>query len=120
MTDNTTNETLREMARLTALSGRISDVQSKNLQYFPLVFFESVKQVKIDYDLAPTKSMGDEPTQSNSIVSYFIELDESQNSDLDKRFLALEKSVKTLFWTDLVVEIYFNDQIKYKSKKHGL
>lgn len=111
---------LKEMAQLTALSGRISEVQAKNLQYFPMVFFESVKEVKIDYDLAPNKSMGDEPTNSNSLVSYYLILDESKNDNVDKRFLALEKSVRALFWTDVVIEVYFNGQIKYKSTKNGL
>jgi hypothetical protein len=108
---------LKEMARLTVLSGRISEAQSKNLRYFPLVFFENVKEVRIDYDLAPDKSMGDTPTHSNSLVCYYLTLDESKNDNLDKRYLALEKSVRTLFWSDIIVEVYFNDQIKYKSKK---
>ena len=41
-----TPELLSEMARLTALSGRISDVQIKNLQMFPLVFFDGIPNVK--------------------------------------------------------------------------
>jgi hypothetical protein len=120
MTKEVTPGLLKEMARLSVLSGRISETQSKNLQYFPLVFFESVKEVKIDYDLTPDKSMGDVPTHSNSLVSYYLTLDESKNDNLEKRYLALEKSVRTLFWTDIVVEVYFNDQIKYKSKNNGL
>jgi len=112
-----TNEILRDMARLTALSGRISEVQIKNLQMFPLVFFNSVEQVKVEYDLIPIKAMDDSPTFSNSLVSYYLTLSESDNTDLDKRFSALEASVRQLFWSDVKVEVYFNDQIKYKSKK---
>ena len=112
-----TTEILREMAYLTALSGRISEVQVKNLQMFPLVYFNSVDEVKIEYDLAPLKTMDDSPTFSNSLVSYYLTLNELENVDLDKRFLALENSVRQLFWSDIKIEVYFNDQIKYKSKK---
>jgi hypothetical protein len=113
------NEILKEMASLTALSGRISSIQIHNLKMFPLVFFDSIDQVRIDYDLAPTKTMDDEPTKNNLLVAYYLTLDESKNQDLDKRYIALEQSVRNLFWSDTIVEIYFNDQIKYKSKKNG-
>jgi len=112
-----TLELLKEMARLTALSGRVSDVQLKNLQFFPLVFFEGITEVKIEYDLMPQKSIDDEPTKSNSLISYHLTLDELKNSNLEERFLALEKSVRTLFWSDTVLEIYFNKKIVYKSTR---
>ena len=126
MTTPTTPELLSEMARLTALSGRISDVQVKNLQMFPLVFFQEVQEVKCDYDLSHKSDVLEDtdgkliintPTRNN-YVAYYLTLDETKNTeDLDKRYLALEKSVRTLFWTDLSVEVYFNGQIKYKSAK---
>jgi lipopolysaccharide biosynthesis glycosyltransferase len=111
----TTAETLKEMARLTMLSSRISDVQIKNLQYFPLVFFNDVSEVKIEYDLLPDKSISDEPTKCSSLISYYLTIDEPKNDNLGKRFLALEESVRSLFWDDIKVEVYFNGQIKYKS-----
>lgn len=113
------DEILKEMAQLTALSGRISSIQIHNLKMFPLVFFDAVETVKIDYDLAPMKTVEDEPVKNNLLVAYYLTLDETKNQDLDKRFMALEQSVRNLFWTDTKVEIYFNDQIKYKSIKHG-
>jgi hypothetical protein len=126
MTTPSTLELLSEMARLTALSGRISDVQAKNLQMFPLVFFEGVKEVKVDYDLGHKADVLEDtegkliinaPTR-NHYVAYYLILDESANvENLDKRYLALEKSVRTLFWNDVSIEIYFNGQIKYKSVK---
>jgi hypothetical protein len=125
MTIPFTPELLSEMARLTALSGRISDVQVKNLQMFPLVFFDHVTEVKVDYDLSHKSDVLEDtegkliinaPTRNN-YVAYYLVLDESKCTDLDKRFMALEKSVRTLFWTDVSVEIYFNGQIKYKSSK---
>jgi hypothetical protein len=125
MTTPSTSSLLSEMARLTTLSGRISDVQIRNLKMFPLVFFEQVHEVKVDYDLSHKSDVLEDtsgnlvinaPTRNN-YVAYYLTLDESKNEDLDKRYLALEKSVRTLFWTDLSVEVYFNDKIKYKSVK---
>lgn len=121
----TTTELLSEMARLTTLSGRISDVQIRNLKMFPLVFFEQVQEVRVAYDLGHKSDVLEDtagnlvinaPTRNN-YVAYYLILDESKNEDLDKRYLALEKSVRTLFWTDLSVEVYFNEKIKYKSVK---
>lgn len=126
MTSPSTPELLSEMARLTTLSGRINDVQERNLKMFPLIFFEGVQECRVDYDLSHKSDiMEDElndkliinsPTR-NACIAYYLTLDESQNTDLDKRYMALEKSVRTLFWTDLTVEVYFNGQIKYKSLK---
>lgn len=118
MTNNApTAKMLQEMAQLTVLSGRISDLQAHNMKLFPMVYFEGVQEVKVDYDLAPAKSMSDEPTFSNSTISYHLVLDESKNTDLEKRFMALESSVRCLFWSDVRIEIYFNNKIVYKSAK---
>ncbi len=126
MTTPSTPELLSEMARLTTLSGRISDVQIKNLQMFPLVFFEDVKECKIDYDLSHKSDVLEDPDGKlivnaptrNHYVAYHLILDESVNAEnLGKRFSALEQSVRTLFWSDVSVEVYFNGNIKYKSKK---
>lgn len=126
MTD--TSQIIQEMARLTILSGRVSDVQLKNIKTFPLIFFDNVSEVKIDYDLshkadvteddANNKLVINKPT-TNHYVAYYLELDEASNEDLDKRFKALEESVRTLFWKDVSVEVYFNNKIKYKSLKYG-
>ena len=126
MTTPSTPELLSEMARLTTLSGRISDVQIKNLQMFPLVFFEGIKEVKVDYDLSHKSDVLEDPDgklivnapTKNHYVAYYLTLDESTNTEnLDKRHSALEQSVRTLFWNDVSVEVYFNGNIKYKSKK---
>jgi hypothetical protein len=126
MTTPSTPELLSEMARLTALSNRISEVQEKNLKLYPLVFFNKVLEVKVNYDLTSKADILEDSTtdkiiinapSKNHFVAYHLILDESENLDLDKRFLALEKSVRNLFWNDVSVEVYFNGQIKYKSIK---
>jgi hypothetical protein len=123
MTTPSTPELLSEMARLTALSGRISDVQIRNLQMFPLVFFNDVESVKIDYDLSHKSDVLEDPDGKliinaptrNNYVAYYLTLDEAKNELLDQRYFALERSVRMLFWTDLSVEVYFNGKIMYKS-----
>jgi hypothetical protein len=110
-----TQEMLREMAQLTALSGRISSIQIHNLKMFPLVFFDAVDEVRISYDLLPIKTVEDEPVKNNLLVAYHLTLDESKNENLDKRYSALESSVRNLFWNDVSVEVFFNGHIKYKS-----
>ncbi len=113
---NKTDEIVKEMGKLTILSGRVSEVQAKNMQLYPFIFFEGVKEIKVKYDLEAQKSIDDKPTTSNSTISYYLTLDESANDNLSERFRVLEKSVRTLFWADVVLEVYFNDQIKFKSK----
>jgi hypothetical protein len=113
------SEILKEMGHLTALSGRICDLQIHNLKMYSLVFFEDVTEAKIEYDLMPIKTVDDEPVKNNLLISYFLTLNETSNNNLDKRFLALEKSVRTIFWNDVTIEVYFNNKIKYKSPKHG-
>ena len=113
---NTTLEKLREMAQLTAMSGRINEVQEKNLKNFPMVFFDGVSEAKIDYDLSPitTNEEGTGIIYLGAHVKYSLTLNENENKDLNKRFKALESSVRTLFWSDLKVELYLN------GKKYGV
>lgn len=126
MTTPSTPELLSEMARLTALSNRISDVQIKNLQTFPFCYFDGIKEAKINYDLSHKSNVLDDPTNDkliidspvkNLLVAYHLILDDKvENFHLEHRFNALEKSVRTLFWKDVLIEIYFGEKIVYKSK----
>lgn len=114
------------MAKLVLVSGKISDVHMKNMQMYPFIYFNGVKEVKIDYDLShKANALVDKdsnltvnaPTRNN-IVTYRITLyDNAQNENLERRFAALEASIRTLFWRDVAVEILFNDRVVYKSTK---
>lgn len=80
----------------------------------------------MDYDLSHKSDVLEDtegkliinlPTRNN-YVAYYLTLEETKNTeDLDKRYMALEKSVRTLFWNDVSVEVYFNNKIMYKSAK---
>ena len=116
---------VKGMASLVLSSGRLSEFHERNLKMYPLIYFNGVTEIKIDYDLAVRHDADvdqknnltlKKPLQS-CIVSYYLKLDESLQDSVQKRFDALETSVRTLFWKDLPVEIYFNDKIVFKSKK---
>lgn len=130
MSDDT-EKTVREMAKLSVLADRISEIQEKNLKMYPFVFFEGVKSVRISYDLSNNLGVNTEedekkadikyniskPETNHLRVSYYIALDERLNGQLEKRYEALENSVRNLFWKQVVVEVYFDGKLKYKSKQ---
>lgn len=111
-------QTIREMAKLTMLSNKINEIQEKNLKMFPLVFFNGVRKVVIDYDLTVNKTLDDTPATTNSWVHYDLTIDETQeNPKLDFRFEHLEKNVRNLFWNNVKIKVLFNDRIVFESKK---
>jgi len=127
-----TKETLRNMAKFAISTNQISEVHVKNLKLWPFIFFNGVKSVKLDYDLTTNSRVTsdtdektgnveyrfDDPDTKNFHISYDLEIDESQdNSNLEKRFDALEKSVYTLFWAGIPVEVAFNGKRVYQTKK---
>lgn len=108
-----------EMAKLAVLSNKISDVQLTNLKNYPFIAFDAIKEVRIEYDFSHQKTVKDEPVIHNPLVSYYLTLDESKNQEaLNLRFEAIEKWVRNIFWKEVLVEIYFNDKIVFKSRKH--
>ena len=121
-------EMVREMAKLSVLTDKISDVQAKNLKMFPFVFFESVTKAEIEYNLSNDDTFVNDD-ENNDIkvskiktkhmkVSYFLTLDEKLNRahELGYRFRSIEASVRNMFWKQIKVEVYFNGKLAYKSK----
>jgi len=98
------------MAQLTILSGRLNELQQKNIEMYPLVFFNGVKSVRVNYDLLQIKPTEEGPVKNNSTVDYYLSIDEKEpNAHLDNRFMALESSIRNLLWDDIKVSVYFND-----------
>ena len=57
---------LKELAQLSMLANRISEIQEKNLKLFPFVFFEGLKEVTIDYDLGHGVNEGTKEINHNN------------------------------------------------------
>ena len=124
---------MREMAKLSVLSGKLTEVQLKNLKMFPLVFFNGVTSALLDYNLEVGqpevdykiyKNKKNEPDiryemkkeKPRSFVSYRLSLEENASNDhLEKRFAALEKAVRDIFWKEVKVKVFINSNLAYES-----
>src|ERR1035437_3140045 len=128
-----TPEKVKDMAKLVHLSGRISEFHEKNLKNYALIFFDGVQEAAIEYDFSHRPS-NDGPKEtpknpdefykeigraalsmkSDAFVAYKLKIQPGiEQTNLDKRFDALEKSVRSLFWKDVIIKVYFNNQIRY-------
>lgn len=127
----TNYQILKEMANLTMVSGKINAIQEKNIKMFPLIYFNGVSSVRIQYDLSNDSKVQYEQNKATfdttfSIenkhkpkIEYFIEIDEGQDNDqLEKRYQTLEASVRNIFWIDTKVMIYFNNKLMFESGKN--
>jgi hypothetical protein len=112
-----TLKTIQEMAKLTVFSGRLNELQERNLKTYPFVYFNGVSAAKLDYDLTriPTEELGKETNSSR--ISYHLSInDMTPNDNLDRRFQALVSSVRTLLWADMKVFVYFNNVKVFETK----
>jgi|GEM_PF-2640723 len=131
--DKEIKEVVNKMAQLSISTNMINQIQQENLKMYPFVFFNGIKSVKIDYDLTSLSRVEtendpknlnitykfDTPITEHFCIVYDLEIDESQdNGNLDKRFEALEKSISTLFWNGIFVEVNFNGKNVHKSVKN--
>lgn len=131
MSEDEVREKVREMAKLSVLTDRISEVHEANLKKYPFIFFEGLTTARISYDLHNSMAVDDridvknvnidydiKPINTSHLrVSYHLTIDERLNGHLDKRFSAIENAVRTLFWKEVSVEVYFNGTLKFKSLK---
>lgn len=106
---------LQEMAELSILANRISEIQEKNLKMFPFVFFDGVQMVKIDYDLGHAISEESKEVHHKSFVGYHIMMGVGDDPSA-ARLEMLEKAVRQLFWNDIRVEIHINGKKAFESK----
>jgi hypothetical protein len=123
-----TIQTIKEMAALAMKTNKITPIHETNMKMYPFIFFNGVTAVKIDYDLyvrddveiddQSNKIIVKTPIRNNYIAYYLTINENSDNNNIDKRFEALEMAIRTLFWNDIIVEVYINEQIVYKSKKN--
>jgi hypothetical protein len=98
---------LKDLRNLMMFFGRIPETHVKNLQSQPFIYFEEVKEVKLEYDL-DTKS-------KNWFVKYNLILDKDPDH-LTERSKGLEKAIKMLFWKEVVLDLSINGKEVYKSE----
>lgn len=121
--EESTNQTVREMAKLAMFANRLSDVQLNNLKMYPFIFFEGVKSVKLDYNLDQTRNVDSVPNTENLEIDYKIshtknvhsviydlQIANTEQTYLDKRVRALTNAVHDLLWKDIKVTILLNGQ----------
>ena len=109
---------LRDMAKLSVLSNRMSEIQEKNIKAYPFVFFNEVKSVKIEFDLSKVDDNG-LMNHGDHHITYHLEVNEDANKEhLDKRFLHLENATRLLFWNDLKVRVTVNGKLAHESKEN--
>jgi hypothetical protein len=102
---------LKEMAQLAIFSNRISEIHEKNMRMWPLVMFNGVLGVQIEWDLE---------LKNESYVSYRLNMsNKADNPHLENRFLALENAIRGIFWKEVKLVLYFNDIKMYNSEKEN-
>jgi hypothetical protein len=131
--ENEVKETLKKMAQFSISTNKINNIQERNLQYFPFVFFNGVKSARIEYDLTNHSSVDydtnpktfeivykfNKPKTDNFKIIYDLEMEPwANNEHLDNRFDALEKSIATLLWKGIPIEVRFNGKKVYPGEKN--
>ena len=102
-----TKEKVRELAKLSILSDRISEFHEQNIKAYPRLFFNGFKEATVDYDLK---------RGNKNYVKYTILLKEgSENPSLEKRLDTLDKSIKNLFWKEVSVAVILNGKKVFDS-----
>jgi hypothetical protein len=103
---------VRELAQLSILSNRISEVHEKNLRAYPFIFFNGIKEANVDYELE---------RGSKNHVKFNLSLNSgADNPNLEKRFEALDKSVKNLFWKEVTISIALDGKDVYPITKEKI
>lgn len=99
--------TLKDLKSLMLFFGRIPETHVQNLKAAPFIYFDSVKQAGLTYEL-DTKA-------TDWFVMYELTTDKEPDS-LAERAKALETAIRMLFWKEVVLILNINGKTVYKSK----
>ena len=98
---------LKDLKNLMMFFGRVPEIHVKNLQSAPFIYFDGVKEAKLDYDL-DTKS-------KNWFVKYDLTL-EKEADYLKDRIQGLETAIRLLFWKEVKLILLMDGKEVYKSE----
>lgn len=104
------SDQIGDLTKLMMFFGKVSEIHIKNLETFPYIFFNDVKEAKLDYAVATTDKT--QPTE----FKYGLTLDLTSNDHLDKRYNALENACRALFWKEAKIQVSINGKEEYKSE----
>lgn len=104
MSDQTS---IQDLNKLVMFSGRLSEVHIKNMKSFPWIFFNDLKEFKLDYSIGTKRG-------ETSLVVYDLSID-TDVDNLDKRAKALESAVRSLFWKETSIALSINGHEVYQS-----
>lgn len=131
MSKSTTEEQVREMARLTLLTNKLNPIQEKNLKLYPLVFFNGIKEAKMDFDISNEQMIESienrkdleltyqfQKAETRHLrVSYHLEIEENaDNHSMDARYSAITQAVQNLLFKEIKVQVLINGKLTYESK----
>lgn len=101
----------KDLTKLALFFGRIPETHIKALKGYAFIFFNGhTADPKLDYSVETTDKT--KPT----VFKYEFQLDLEKNDHIDKRYKALERAIRDLFWSDAKVEIKVNGQEVFKSE----
>ncbi len=101
---------MEELNRMVLMTGRITKAHEKNLGNFPYIFFNELKEAKLDYRI------GTSSEDSLTLFTYELTINQEANDFMDKRYRALEQAVRDLFWKEAKIVVKINGQETYKSE----
>lgn len=102
---------LDDMRNITMLTGEISSVHLLNLKNWVFIAFDNINTVEIDYDLSKSRYTSPEE-KINGFVNFKLTTKdpEYKQENLNARSTTLTQWVRSMFWNDIDVTIFINDQ----------
>lgn len=97
-----------DLTKLMLFFGKVPETHIESLKGFPFIFFNGLKEAKIEHDIYTTK-------ENPGLISYHLTLSEI-NYNLDKRYLALESAIRSLFWKEIKLNLSINGEEVFKSE----
>ena len=113
-TKNNVQAILDDMRRITILTGEISSVHEASLLKWPYIIFDNINDVKINYDLSKVTFQ----YLGKNLREFHIHKSQDKllsQEELDKRSNILKTWAEDMFWPNIEIKVYINEELKFKS-----